>query len=288
MTTIPAAKPTAPAAATPASTRPEPIVSPPSFGTPTGAEVVLRCADVWKQYYFHSRRAGRMKDVVLQALRLQAVPPPRHVWSLQAFNLELRRGETVGIVGNNGAGKSTLLKLLSRIHPPTRGNIQINGRLSAIIELGAGFHDDLSGRDNVYLAASFLGLRRREVDALYGRIVDFCELGPHMDSPVKYFSSGMRARLGFSIAINVDPDVLLIDEVLAVGDQDFQPKCKDAIRAFQRAGKGIILVSHDLDAVRSLCQRVIWLKAGVTMADGPPHDAIDAYLEHFWPGCTQR
>ena len=162
----------------------------------------------------------------------------------------------------------------------------MNG-LSAIIELGAGFHEDLSGKENVYLAASFLGLNRRDVDKLYGRIVDFAELREHMETPVKYFSSGMQARLGFAIAINVDPDVLLIDEVLAVGDANFQPKCKDAIRRFQQAGKAILLVSHDLDTIKAICQRVIWMKQGEICADDKPVEAINTYLEHYWPGCTK-
>jgi len=253
-----------------------------------GAKLLVRCEDVWKQYYFHAHRPRKLRDLVLQTLRLAPVAPAKPTWSLQAFNLELRPGETIGVIGHNGAGKSTLLKLLSRIHPPTRGTIEMHGRLGSIIELGAGFHEDLPGRENVYLAASFLGLRRREVDAMYSRIVNFAELGEHMETPVKYFSSGMRARLGFSIAINIDPDVLLIDEVLAVGDQDFQPKCKDAIRRLQNEGKGIILVSHDMDAIRSLCTQVIWLKHGAEMARGDPAATVDAYLEHYWPGCTRK
>jgi ABC-type polysaccharide/polyol phosphate transport system ATPase subunit len=206
---------------------------------------------------------------------------------LHGVSVEVPDDGVAAVLGHNGAGKSTLLKLLSRIHSPTKGTIKINGRLSAIIELGAGFHEDLTGRENIYLAASFLGLRKHEVDRLYDRIVDFAELAPHMETPVKYFSSGMQARLGFSIAIHVDPEVLLIDEVLAVGDADFQPKCKDAIRRFQQAGKAILLVSHDLKAIREICTRAIWMKQGVLMADGATNETVDTYLEHYWPGCTQ-
>src|SRR5688500_15391813 len=174
--------------------------------------------------------------------RRAAVPPPAPVWALRDFNFRVEPGETVGIVGHNGAGKSTLLKLLSRILVPTKGEVKINGRLSAIIELGAGFHPDLTARENVFLAASFLGLTRKTTQGLYDKIVDFAELQEHMETPVKYFSSGMHARLGFAIAVSVDPDVLLIDEILAVGDATFQPKCIDAIKRFQPNGKAILFV----------------------------------------------
>lgn len=247
----------------------------------------IQCVDVWKQYYFYSHRPRKLKEALFDLLTFRRRDEKSAVWALQDFNLTVYPGETVGVVGHNGVGKSTLLKLLSRIHKATRGSITINGRLSAIIELGAGFHEDLTGRENVYLAASFMGLNKHDVDKLYDRIVDFAELREHMETPVKYFSSGMQARLGFSIAISVDPDVLLIDEVLAVGDQDFQPKCKDAIRKFQRAGKSILLVSHDLEAIKSICTRAIWMKQGKILFDGAPRETITEYLEHYWPGCTK-
>jgi ABC-type polysaccharide/polyol phosphate transport system ATPase subunit len=247
----------------------------------------IACIDVWKQYYFYAHRPRKLKEAIFDAVMLRRRATDDEVYAIRDFNLTVCPGETVGVVGHNGAGKSTLLKLLSRIHRPTRGSVTINGRLSAIIELGAGFHEDLTGRENVYLAASFLGLRKHEVDRLYDRIVDFAELAEHMETPVKYFSSGMQARLGFAIAISVNPDVLLIDEVLAVGDQDFQPKCKDAIRKFQNDGKAILLVSHDLEAIKSICTRAIWLKHGQICADGDPTETVVTYLEHYWPGCTQ-
>ena len=202
--------------------------------------------------------------------------------------MTVHRGETVGVVGHNGAGKSTLLKLLSRILVPTKGSVQINGRLSAIIELGAGFHEDLTARENVFLAASFLGLTRKTTQGLYDKIVDFAELQDHMQTPVKYFSSGMHARLGFAIAVSVDPDILLIDEVLAVGDARFQPKCIDAIKRFQHDGKAILFVSHAMDAVKQLCHRVIWLKNGQTLAEGDAVETVTEYLEHYWPGSQRK
>jgi len=247
----------------------------------------IECVDVWKQYYFYAHRPRKLKEALFDLVTFRRHDKQPPVYAVKDFNLVVYPGETVGVVGHNGAGKSTLLKLLSRIHRPTRGSVKINGRLSAIIELGAGFHEDLTGRENVYLASSFMGLGRREVDKLYDRIVEFAELEEHMETPIKYFSSGMQARLGFAIAISVNPDVLLIDEVLAVGDQDFQPKCKDAIRKFQHDGKAILLVSHDLDAIKSICTRAIWMKHGEIRADGAPGDTITEYLEHYWPGCTK-
>jgi len=251
-----------------------------------GRQAAIECVDVWKQYYFYNHRPRKVKEAMLNLLfrRKEQTPP---VWAVQDFNLSVYPGETVGVIGHNGAGKSTLLKLLSRILIPTRGSVKINGRMSAIIELGAGFHEDLTATENVYLAGSFLGLKTHEIDDLYDNIVEFAELFEHMETPIKYFSSGMQARLGFAIAINVNPDVLLIDEVLAVGDADFQPKCKQAIRDFQHQGKAILFVSHALEAVNSLCTRAIWLKHGHIMADGDAGKTIDTYMEHYWPGTTQ-
>jgi ABC-type polysaccharide/polyol phosphate transport system ATPase subunit len=257
----------------------------------TAAPPAIECSGVWKQYYFYAHRPRRLKEVFTGGAgprpRITAGNTSEPVWALRDFQLSVYPGQTVGVVGNNGAGKSTLLKLLSRILQPTRGQLRVRGRTAAIIELGAGFHEELTAKENVYLAGSFLGLRKRQINELYPQIVEFAELGPHMDMPVKYFSSGMHARLGFSIAVSVNPDVLLIDEVLAVGDVGFQAKCKDRIAQFQQGGKAILFVSHDLATVKSLCQRVLWLKEGVTMADGDPVPTINAYLEHYWPGCTK-
>jgi ABC-type polysaccharide/polyol phosphate transport system ATPase subunit len=251
------------------------------------AEPAIRCVDVWKQYYFYAHRPRKLKDAILQMIALQKAPVREPVWALQGLDLCVYPGEIVGVVGHNGAGKSTLLKLLSRILVPTRGTVQIKGRLSAVIELGAGFHEDLTARENVYLAASLMGLSRREIDQLYGKIIDFAELSEHTDTPVKYFSSGMHARLGFSIAVNTNPDVLLIDEVLAVGDANFQPRCIETVKRFREEGKAILFVSHDLQTVRNLCTRAVWLKSGIKMHEGPPRETVDTYLEHYWPGCTK-
>ena len=251
-------------------------------------EPAIECADVWKQYYFYAHRPRKLKEVIANMLARKKSPPREAVWAIQRLDLRVYPGEIVGVVGHNGSGKTTLLKLLSRILKPTRGTLKVRGRLGAVIELGAGFHEDLTARENVYLAASFLGLRRSEIDKLYGPIVDFADLGDHMNTPVKYFSSGMHARLGFSIAVNTNPDVLLIDEVLAVGDANFQPKCIEKIESYRDQGKAIVFVSHDLQTVRNLCTRAIWLKHGVLMHEGPPRQTVDTYLEHYWPGCTKH
>ena len=245
---------------------------------------VIICENVWKQYYFYTHRPRRLKELATGFFK--SPPAKEAVWALQSFNLNVYPGETVGVVGHNGAGKSTLLKLLSRILVPTTGHVEIKGRMSAIIELGAGFHEDLTATENVYLAGSFLGLKKRQIQKLYDEMVDFAELREHMDVPVKYFSSGMHARLGFAIAVAVNPDVLLIDEVLAVGDASFQPKCKDKIREFQKSGKAILFVSHDMPSVKKLCQRVVWLMNGVIKSEGKPAQTVNSYLEHYWPGCT--
>ena len=254
----------------------------------TPAEPAIECADVWKQYYFYAHRPRKLKDAILQTLARASAPPRAPVWAIQNLNLQVYPGEVVGVIGHNGSGKSTLLKLLSRILKPSKGAVTVRGRLSAMIELGAGFHEDLTARDNVHLAASFMNLSKDETDALYPSIVEFAGLADHMDTPVKYFSSGMHARLGFSIAVNTNPDVLLIDEVLAVGDANFQPKCLEKVEQFQGEGKAILLVSHDLQTVRNLCTRAIWLKDGLAMHEGPPRQTVDTYLEHYWPGCTKR
>ena len=248
----------------------------------------IECIDVWKQYYFYAHRPRKLKEAILQTIARKNPPPREPVWAIQKLDLKVYPGEIVGVVGHNGSGKTTLLKLLSRILKPTRGTLSVRGRLGTIIELGAGFHEDLTARENVYLAASFLGLRRREIDRLYGGIVEFADLAEHMQTPVKYFSSGMHARLGFSIAVNTNPDVLLIDEVLAVGDANFQPKCLEKVEQFRDEGKAIVFVSHDLQTVRNLCTRAIWLKHGVLMHEDAPRPTVDAYLEHYWPGCTKH
>jgi len=226
------------------------------------------CFDnVSKRFILHHERPRSFQEWAIQTIQRRAnLREP--FWALRDVSFSVEQGEMLGIIGENGAGKSTVLKLISRILEPTTGRVSVQGRVSALIELGAGFHPDLTGRENIYLNGSILGLSKREMDRQFAAIVDFAELERFIDTPVKHYSSGMYARLGFAVAIHVHPDVLLIDEVLAVGDEAFQKKCLERIATIKAQGKTIILVTHDLDAVDALCDRVLWLDNGVVRAQG--------------------
>jgi ABC-type polysaccharide/polyol phosphate transport system ATPase subunit len=204
-------------------------------------------------------------------------------WALNDVSFAVERGETVGIIGHNGAGKSTILKLLANITSPSSGQITINGRLSALIEVGSGFHPELTGRENIFLNGAILGMRRAEIAQKLDSIVDFAGVRPFLDVPVKRFSSGMYVRLGFSIASHLDPDILLLDEVLAVGDAAFQEKCLSRIEALRRAGTTIVFISHDLAAVERICDRVILLRRGEVSATGTPREVIAEYQQQIEP-----
>jgi len=198
--------------------------------------------------------------------------------ALDDVSMEVAAGETFGLIGENGSGKSTLLKCIARILRPDSGSINVEGKISALLELGAGFHPELSGRENVYLNGSILGLSKKELDQRFDEIVEFAGLERFIDTAVKNYSSGMYVRLGFSVAINVNPDVLLIDEVLAVGDEAFQRRCADKFSEFKQAGKTIVIVSHGLGAVRTMCDRVLWLEHGLARMVGDSSEVIDGYL----------
>jgi ABC-2 type transport system ATP-binding protein len=200
-------------------------------------------------------------------------------WVLKDVDLQIRAGETVGLIGHNGSGKSTLLKLIGGILDPTNGSVEHRGRIAALLELGAGFHPDLTGRENVYLNAALLGLTREETDARFDAIVEFAGIGEFVDTQVKFFSSGMFVRLAFAVAINTDPDILLVDEVLAVGDEAFQRKCLDKISEFREQGVAIIIVSHRLAEIQSLCDRVIVLDHGRVMHDGDVQTGVREFRE---------
>ncbi|MCB0336493.1 MAG: ABC transporter ATP-binding protein, partial [Bdellovibrionales bacterium] len=204
------------------------------------------------------------------------------------LTLRIPQGSSVGIIGRNGSGKSTLLKLITGIYRPDTGSVAINGRVAALLELGAGFHPDFSGRENVYLAAVMYGLTKAEVHDLFDSIVEFAELEDVIDDPVRTYSSGMFMRLGFSVAVHVDPDVLLVDEVLAVGDAGFNSKCKDRIAKLRKAGKTLLLVSHDLDAVERWCDEVLWLHEGKVKDRGDPRRVIDHYREFLDRGLSDE
>ena len=198
---------------------------------------------------------------------------------LKNINMNVRKGETVALIGTNGSGKSTLLKLMTKIIFPNEGTIETNGKLTSLLELGAGFHPDFTGRENIYFNASIFGLTRKEIDARIQDIIDFSELGEFIDHPVRTYSSGMYMRLAFSVAINVDAEILLIDEILAVGDQHFQEKCYRKLKELKDSDKTIVIVTHSLDVVKELCDRAVWIYKGELRLDGDPIYVIDEYLK---------
>ena len=198
-------------------------------------------------------------------------------WALRDVNFEVGRGETLGIIGHNGAGKSTILKLLSQITAPTEGEIRLAGRIAALIEVGSGFHPELTGRENVFLSGSILGMKRREIQAKFDRIVQFSGVADFIDTPVKWYSSGMYVRLGFAVAAHLEPDILLVDEVLAVGDAAFQAQCIDRLNELRRAGMTMLFISHDLLSIEKLCDRVALMERGRLVASGGPHEIVTAY-----------
>ncbi|MBX5493072.1 MAG: ABC transporter ATP-binding protein [Chloroflexi bacterium] len=228
-----------------------------------------------KRFVIHHERPRSLQALLRHLFR------PRgwreQFWALRDVSFAVAPGEALGIIGANGSGKSTLLKLATRLLAPTAGRVVVDGRVAALLELGAGFHPELTGRDNIYLNASILGIPRRRVDACFGDIVAFAGLERFVDTPVKRYSSGMQARLGFAVAVHVDPDILLLVEVLAVGDLQFQERCRERIHALLAAGRTVLLVSHDLAAVGEFCTRVLWLHEGRVRALGAPEAVISAY-----------
>lgn len=235
---------------------------------------VVNVKDVCKSFRIYHDKGVTLKERILFSDRRRH--ETREVLSYINFNIY--KGEVVGLVGENGCGKSTLLKLLSKIMYPDKGSIKIVGRVSSLIELGAGFHPDLTGRENIYTNASIFGLTRKEIDNRINDIIEFSELSDFIDNPVRTYSSGMYMRLAFSVAINVDADILLIDEILAVGDANFQAKCFEQLRRLKHYGKTIIIVTHDTGSIERLCTRAIWLNGGKVVADGKPYHTVDRYL----------
>jgi ABC-type polysaccharide/polyol phosphate transport system ATPase subunit len=242
--------------------------------------VSIRVRDVHKVYRRYGRRKqfATLKSALLSGSVLRDLHPDAVFEALKGVSFDVATGRTFGIVGRNGSGKSTMLKLIAGIGKPTSGTVRVDGRVSALIELGAGFHPEISGRENVYINGLMLGLGRREIARRFDEIVRFAELEEFIDAPVKTYSSGMYMRLGFAVAINVDPDVLLVDEVLAVGDEAFTHKCLDKFAEFRRRGRTVLLVTHSLDLVTRFCDEALWLDAGVAKVQGDPKRVIDAYL----------
>jgi ABC-type polysaccharide/polyol phosphate transport system ATPase subunit len=237
--------------------------------------------DLSKMYKLYRSRPFRLLDFL--GLRLgKADRYFEEFWALQDVSFDIARGSTVGIIGRNGAGKSTLLKVLSGVSAPTRGGVTLNGRTSALLELGTGFHPDLTGHENIYASGLYLGLDRTAVEALYGQIVDFAELGPFLHQPVRTYSTGMHMRLAFSVATSVPADIQVIDEVLGVGDMYFFGKCLQRFRRFQEEGRTTVLVSHDQATVLRVCTRCLWIERGAIVADGTPLEVLAAYNQSIY------
>lgn len=257
-----------------------------------GADIVIRVENVHKRYRLGVVGSSLVSDEIkaLWATWLGR-PDPRmtldileqqqrvgsYFWSLRGVSFDVHRGESLGIIGRNGAGKSTMLKLLSRITLPTKGRIAMRGKVSSLLEVGTGFHNELTGMENIYLNGAILGMRRAEITLRLKDILAFGGIEHHIDTPLKRYSSGMKVRLGFAVAAHLDPDILIVDEVLAVGDTEFQEKCLGSMRKAARSGQTVLFVSHALDSVESLCDRVIWMDKGRVRHDGPTREVIQAY-----------
>jgi ABC-2 type transport system ATP-binding protein/lipopolysaccharide transport system ATP-binding protein len=243
----------------------------------------IEVRNVTKKFRLHSDRSSSVKEMLTSR---RARSRAQDFWALKDVSIDVPVGSTYGLIGHNGSGKSTLLKLVAGIHRPTSGTITHNGRISAMLELGAGFHPELSGRENIYLNGAILGMTRRQVTAAIDSIVDFSGMADFIDSPVKVYSSGMYVRLGFAIAVNLDPEILIIDEVIAVGDEDFQRRCFDHLATLKRRGVTIVLVSHSLGLVQTLCDEVAWLDHGKLRAAGPAPAVTQEYLSEV--GAVER
>ena len=235
-----------------------------------------------KSFKLYREKYTSLKERVLKFGRVRY----ENFQALDGIDFTVEAGKTIGLLGHNGSGKSTLLKCIAGIIQPTTGTVRTVGRVAALLELGAGFHPDLSGRENVYLNGSILGLRKAEVDRVFDDIVGFAGLEQFIDTPVKHYSSGMYVRLGFAVAINVDPEILLVDEVLAVGDEAFQRKCLDKVRSFQDEGRTIVVVTHAADLVRQMCHGAAALDHGRLVARGEPNDVIRIFREKLMSGVT--
>ena len=239
-------------------------------------DIAIKVDHVYKSFNIYYDRANTLKERMLFFARNKR-REKREV--LKDINLDIKKGETVALIGVNGSGKSTLLKLMTQIIFPNKGTIETKGKLTSLLELGAGFHPDFSGRENIYFNSSIFGLTRKEIDERLDKIIEFSELQDFIDNPVRTYSSGMYMRLAFSVAINVDADILLIDEILSVGDQHFQEKCFNKMRELKKEGKTMVFVTHSMDSVKNLCDRAVWLYDGQVRMDGNTKEVVDEYLK---------
>lgn len=238
---------------------------------------VININNVYKKFRVYHDKGSTLKEKILFKHRNKF----EDRWVLNGINLTIKKGQTIGLIGENGSGKSTLLKMLTKIIYPNEGHIDILGKVSSLLELGAGFHPDMTGRENIYTNASIFGLNKSEIEKKLDKIITFSELNDYIDNPVRTYSSGMYMRLAFSVAINVDAEILLIDEILAVGDDSFQKKCFEKIEQMKREGITIVIVSHDLGSIERICDRVIWIKDGIIHLEGCAKKTIDKYLQYM-------
>ena len=244
---------------------------------PAPPHPVIRLEDVSVQFRVPHERLRSLKEYTIRALQNRVTYEER--LAVRGVSFEVRQGETLGLIGPNGAGKSTLLKLIARVLRPSAGRVRVWGRVAPMLDYGAGFHPDLTGRENLYLNGTLLGLSHRTLDAAYDRIVDFAELRDLIDAPIRTYSSGMVARLGFAIATEQRPDILLMDEVLAVGDRAFQAKCTERFNTFRAGGTALVLVSHEMTLVTKTCERVAWIDHGALRQIGPAAEVVAAYTQ---------
>ena len=242
---------------------------------PAGTSLAVDIQHVGKRFKRHSDRRNSIKERFVRGRARK----PEDFWAVRDVTLQIPKGSVYGLIGHNGSGKSTLLKMIGGIYRPTEGSITTDGRVAALIELGAGFHPDMTGRENINLNGSILGLPRKDIQAVTEEIIEFSGLGDFINDPVKHYSSGMYVRLGFSVAVHMKPDVLVVDEVLAVGDEEFQRKCFDHLYALRRSGRSIIVVSHGLGQLEAMCDEIAWLEHGEVQKAGPPTETIAAYLK---------
>lgn len=241
------------------------------------------CRDVVKRFYHYEHRTTSLREFFIRSILGRPIHVRRATFTLKDFDLRVGRGEGVALIGDNGSGKSTALRLIAGIYAPTAGIIETHGRVAAVIELGVGFNPELTGAENVALYAAVLGLTRREIAQRTPDIVEFADIGDFIHEPVKYYSSGMQARLAFSVALCVRPDVLLLDEVLAVGDQGFRERCLDRLHVFRKGGGTLVVVSHELETVGRLCERAVWLEHGRVRLSGPADAVTGAYRASAQP-----